>query len=403
MKTSLTVIPNEPLSSRFAYLHTHVGRDLRLDFLRGLIMLVVISVHMEYFSLFSMFAWGRIGHVSSAEGFVALSGIVLGIVYRRRLHREGFKNCAIKLWQRSFQLYRINLFIILSIAVLGTIPSINIFEVSHWASPAAPDKIYSLYPPATASWQTILQQALLLRIGPHQFQVIGLYVVLIALAPLVLFCLHHQKTLLLIVASCLLYWINHKLNLRITGAGFERGFPTLTWQLLFVNGMVIGYHHEKVLGFLIDHKNKFVIFIAGLVCLAFMFLALNNPNPIFWPWRTFSLIDPAYHHEIYMTWFQKNTLGLGRVLNNIVLFIVFYYALSHYWMPINKTLGWLLVPLGQASLYVFILHVYFIILFSNTSLPGYNNFFINTGIHLATILIIWAMVKYRVLFNLIPR
>ncbi|MBE0468509.1 MAG: OpgC domain-containing protein [Methyloprofundus sp.] len=403
MKTFSVVTPSTPLSSQFAYLHNHVGRDLRLDFLRGLIMLVVISVHMEYFSLFSLFAWGRIGYVSSAEGFVTLSGIVLGVVYRRRLSREGFKSCAIKLWQRSFQLYRINLFIILSIAVLRMIPSINTFEVSNWVSLAAPDQVYPLYPPVTASWSTILQQALLLRIGPHQFQVIGLYVVLIALAPLVLFGLHQRKTLLLIGASCLLYGINQKLHLSITGAGFERAFPTLTWQFLFINGMAVGYHHEKVLGYLIDPKNKPLICIAGLICLVFIFLSLNNPKPIFWPWRTFSLIDPAYLHEIYMGWFQKNTLGLGRVINNIVLFIVFYYALSHYWMPINKALGWLLVPLGQASLYVFILHVYFIILFSSTSLPGYHNFFINTGIHLATILIIWAMVKYRVLFNLIPR
>ncbi|MCF7969789.1 MAG: OpgC domain-containing protein [Methylococcaceae bacterium] len=396
MKTAPIVTPSDPLSSKFAYLHNHhIGRDLRLDFLRGLIMLVVISVHIEYFSLFSMFAWERIGYVSSAEGFVALSGIVLGIVYKRRLHREGFKSCAIKLWQRSFQLYRINLFIILSIPVLGTIPGINIYEVSHWQN-------WSLYPPVTASWQEILQQALLLRIGPHQFQVIGLYVVLMALAPLVLFCLQRQKTLLLIVMSCLLYGLNHKLHLRITGAGFERGFPSLTWQLLFVNGMAVGYHHEKVLGYLIDRKNKILILIAGLICLAFLILNLNKPSVIFWPWQTLSLIDPVYLQEIYRIWFQKNNLGLGRIINNIALFIVLYYALSHYWLPINKALGWLLIPLGQASLYVFILHVYFIILVSNTPLPGYHNFFINTGIHLATILIIWAMVKYRVLFKLIP-
>ena len=392
-----------PISNKFAYPVFNGGRDLRLDFLRGLIMLVVITVHMEYFSLFSMFVWERIGYVSSAEGFVVLSGIVLGIVYKKRIVREGFKNSALKLWKRSFQLYRVNLFVILSISLLGALPFVNIFEVSHWVPMHAKDQIYPLYPPITASWIEIVQQALLLRIGPHQFQVIGLYVGLIALAPLILFCLHRQKTLLLIAASWSLFLINQELQLRITGARFEWGFPSLTWQLLFINGMAIGYHNEKILGYMADGNSKALILIAILVCLAFLFLALNNPNAIFWPWRTLSNIDASYHHEIYVAWFQKSTLGLGRIINNIALFIVFYYVLSRYWLPINKAFGWLLIPLGQASLYVFILHIYFIILVSNSSLGEYDSFLVNSAIHASTILLIWAMVKRRVLFQIIPR
>ena len=392
-----------PISSKFAYPVFNGGRDLRLDFLRGLIMLVVITVHMEYFSLFSMFVWERIGYVSSAEGFVVLSGIVLGIVYKKRIVREGFKNSALKLWKRSFQLYRVNLFVILSISLLGALPFVNIFEVSHWVPMHAKDQIYPLYPPITASWIEIVQQALLLKIGPHQFQVIGLYVGLIALAPLILFCLHRQKTLLLIAASWSLFLINQELQLRITGARFEWGFPSLTWQLLFINGMAIGYHNEKILGYMADGNSKALILIAILVCLAFLFLALNNPNAIFWPWRTLSNIDASYHHEIYVAWFQKSTLGLGRIINNIALFIVFYYVLSRYWLPINKAFGWLLIPLGQASLYVFILHIYFIILVSNSSLGEYDSFLVNSAIHASTILLIWAMVKRRVLFQIIPR
>jgi len=97
--------------------------------------------------------------------------------------------------------------------------------------------VHALYPPATANWQEILLQALSLKIGPHQFQSIGLYVGLIAIAPLILLALHRQKTLLLIAASWALFWINHQLQFKITGARFEWGFPTLTWQLLFIHGM----------------------------------------------------------------------------------------------------------------------------------------------------------------------
>jgi hypothetical protein len=327
----------------------------------------------------------------------------LGIVYKKRLLQEGFKSAVLKLWKRSFQLYRVNLFVILSIALLGKISFINIFEVTHWVPVLEQHQAYPLYPPAATPWFEIIQQALLLRIGPHHFQVIGLYVGLIAIAPLVLYCLYRQKTVLLIVGSCLLFWLDHRLQLRITGARFELGFPTLTWQLLFINGMVIGYHNEKILGYIADRKNGVLIVIAGLVSLAFLFIALNKPNAVFWPWQTFSSINPVYYHEMYLAWFQKSTLGIGRVINNLSLYIVFYYALSHYWLPLNKALGWLLIPLGQASLYVFIVHVYFIILVSNTSLPENHNFYVNSMIHATTILLIWAMVKRRVLFQLIPR
>lgn len=85
-------------------------------------MLVVITVHLEYFSLMAMFAWERVGLISSAEGFVALSGLVVGIVYRKKLYKDGFMPTAKKLLARSFQLYRVNIAVILSIALIGLLP-----------------------------------------------------------------------------------------------------------------------------------------------------------------------------------------------------------------------------------------------------------------------------------------
>ncbi|MCF6202470.1 MAG: OpgC domain-containing protein [Methylococcaceae bacterium] len=394
---------NNKNTSRNKYPGNSGGRDLRLDFLRGLIMLVVIVVHMEYYSFFSMFVWERIGLISSAEGFVGLSGIVLGIVYKNRLLRDGFKSSAIKLWKRSFQLYRINVFIVLSIALLGLLPFINVFEVTHWIPNTQRSRAFLLYPADGTPWVEIFKQAFLLKIGPHQFQVIGLYVGLIATAPFVLYFLHRKKTIWLMVISFIIYGINQKYQFRITGARFEWGFPTLTWQLIFINGMVVGYHQEKILGYITERKNKILVIIASCFSLAFLFLALNNPNAVYWPLRDLAGLDGELFRQIYLNWFQKPTLGLGRIFNNITLFIVFYYALTHYWFPINKALGWLVIPLGQASLYVFIVHIYFILLFSNTPLGSYDSFILNTAIHATAITLIWLMVKHKVLFQLIPR
>ena len=376
-------------------------RDLRLDFMRGLIMVYVVVVHIECYSLFSLFAWERLGIISSAEGFVFLSGLVAGLVYGKRAVSEGMRAVFRKLWKRSFQLYRVNVFVILSIALLGLIPLVNVFEVTHWWVPGRPDQAFALYPSASTPWWDVFLQAAMLKIGPHQFQIIGLYVVLLAVAPMAIYALMRGYTRPLLVLSWTLYGMNAFLSLRLTTSRFELGFPLLTWQLLFFNGMVIGYHREKVLGYLVEHRWIFVLAVS--LSIGFILLGYNNPGTIFWPWRTWSFISGEAYANMYITWFNKTTLGLGRLLNNAALFVTIYVLLSRYWHLFNRAIGWLVIPLGQASLYVFTLHVYFILMLNNTPIPAQQSFVLNTLVHGGTVLIIWTMVRHKFLFGWIPR
>jgi hypothetical protein len=378
-------------------------RDLRLDFMRGLIMVYVVVVHIECYSLFSLFAWERLGIISSAEGFVFLSGLVAGLVYGKRAATDGMQAVVRKLWKRSFQLYRVNVFVILSIAVLGLIPLVNVFEVTHWWVPGRPDQAFALYPSAAIPWWDVVLQALALKIGPHQFQIIGLYVVLLAAAPAIIFSLMRGYTRQILVLSWMLYGINAFLSLRLTWSRFELGFPLLTWQLLFFNGMVIGYHREQVLGYLVNPKNRWIFILAVSLSIGFILLGYNNPGTMFWPWRTWSFISGETYANMYLTWFSKTTLGLGRLLNNAALFVTVYVLLSRYWHLFNRAIGWLVIPLGQASLYVFTLHVYFILALNNTPIPAQQSFVLNTLVHAGTILTIWTMVRHKFLFGWIPR
>ena len=77
------------------------------------------------------------------------------------------------------------------------------------------------------------------------------------------------------------------------------------------------------------------------------------------------------------------------------------------WRPIERALGWLLIPLGQASLYAYAVHLFVIVLAYNVPPyvggvePGWELH--NTIGQLLLVLLIWAMVKRKVLFGLIPR
>lgn len=389
-------------TSTMVYPTSGDGRDLRIDLLRGLIMVYLIIVHFELASALSLFAWDRLAFVSSAEGFVFLSGIVVGMVYRRRMERDGLAEATRLLWRRAWQLYRVNLFVIASLAVLRLVPGVNVFELTHWINPWSGES-FPLYPPAGTVWWEYVEQILLLRIGPHQFQVIGLYVVLLAGAPLALYLLGQRLTWVVLLLSWGAYALNHFLLLKLTGARYEYAFPTLTWQLLFFNGLLIGYHRDLTLEFLAGPASRWLVYLCVALLAGFLFLANNNPHPLFWPWGQMDFIDPRTFGEMYQRWFLKTPLGLGRLLNDVAAFIVAYHLLSRYWSPVSRVVGRLLIPLGQNSLYVFILHIYVLLLLYNTPLPALDLFWLNTVLHIGVIASIWLMAERRFLFSIVPR
>jgi hypothetical protein len=388
-------------TNTLAYPHGN-KRDLRIDFLRGTIMVYVLIVHFEYFSIFGIFAWDRLAIVSSAEGFVFLSGMVVGMVYKRRQEQHGWMDASRSLWRRAFKLYQVNVYMILGILLLGLLPFVNLFEVTHWTSPWSKES-FPLFPAPGTGLTEIIWHTLLLRIGPHQYQIIGLYVVLLALAPLALYLLARGKWLWLVLLCWLLYVINTWYHLRITGARYEMAFPTLTWQLLFFHGMVIGYYREKVMGYIINPNGRWMVYLSLVLIVAFFLYGANNHGSLFWPWGHLDWIDHGTYQFIYHKFFNKTFLGLGRVLNNVVLFVVAYYLLTNYWSLLHRWFGWLFIPLGQNSLYVFTLHVLLIIIVSNTPFHEMDDFAVKSLLHLTIIMFTWLMVKRQVLFSVIPR
>ena len=100
-------------------------RDLRLDWVRGLAIVFVVLNHINIPSLFQLVTQETIGPVSGAELFVALSGVVLGIVYRQRSRRLDMVGVTGLLWSRAFKLYRTALVVVLGAFVLTLVPAVN--------------------------------------------------------------------------------------------------------------------------------------------------------------------------------------------------------------------------------------------------------------------------------------
>jgi hypothetical protein len=92
-------------------------RDVRIDWLRGLAMTCVIINHSRLSSLLSWFSYERFWVVTAAEVFVVLSGVVIGMVYGRRLARDGWQAVVRGLGRRALFLY--SMFVGVTVSILA--------------------------------------------------------------------------------------------------------------------------------------------------------------------------------------------------------------------------------------------------------------------------------------------
>jgi hypothetical protein len=295
--------------------------------------------------------------------------------------------------------------------LLRYVPYLDVTSVTTFTDPYTAVS-YSLYPNISDGLFNLMWQALLLRCGPHQFQILGLYVGLFGLiTPIAFFFLSRKKVFLLLGMSWGIYWINflypesaHSVaEIRPTGAQFEFAFPLLAWQLVYIHGMVLGYHKQRVVDYFTSYQGRVMIYVAMFLALCFVAFSMNHPISEFPSWAKFSFVSPDVFNEIYFNYFQKYKLGPGRLFNLAVWVVATYALLSRFWLPFERLLGWFLIPLGQASLYVFFVHVFIIIGVNNSPFPGYQGFWVNTGLHVGTLLLVWGMIKVKFLFRWIPQ
>jgi len=385
-------------------------RDLRFDMMRGFAMLMVLVAHFNFFSIFMFICWERVGVVSSADMFIILAGIFVGSNYARKLQTTDYMVCTRELVNRGVKLYLIMSTLVIIIGLIRYVPFIDSTDVTSFTDPFT-RTVYPLYPQKEQGFMFLIHQCLLLRAGPHQFQIIGLYIVMFMLTPLLLWAIIQKYTRITLLISWGLYFYNLSTpesqpgtaEIRITGALFEFGFPIIVWQLIYVHGVILGYYWDKVYAFMTETlAGRVIIYICVILSILFFIFTQNNPLDEFPAWTKLSMIPPEEFKVLYQEYFLKYKLGPGRLLNSVALYVTSYLVLTRFWVPINKAFGWMFIPIGQHTLYVFYVHVFILLLLNNTPLPGYHDFWVNSGIHLGLLFLILLMIKTRFLFRWLP-
>ncbi len=199
--------------------------------------------------------------------------------------------------------------------------------------------------------------ALTLRYSFHGSDVLVMYTIMLAAAPAIIYLFYRGHTGLTLVLSVVIWSLCQRFpsGTSLPWIVANSAFPVAAWQMLFTLGMAAGYHREKVTGWLTRSVGS-----AGLVMLGSgsLYYVLLRSEQILGDVRIplGFLGDPTYS-----SLFAKVELAPLRVLAFLAIAMFAYTALSSLWAPINASLGWLIIPLGQNSLYVYIVHLFVVV------------------------------------------
>ena len=385
------------LLASMRFVATPLGRDPRLDLLRGFCVFAMIVDHIGGPSWLYVLTGGNTGPVTAAEGFVFLSGLVFGIVSRRRVLREGALTAIRSALARAWTLYAVT--VVLTLSFIGLTVGTRL---AIWVDRSLLGEI--------GSWPDLIASVVLLRFTWHGTDILALYALLLVAAPLGLLLLSGSHGWRLLAGSWSLWLLFQVAPERaVIPWPIEHAvtFPFAAWQVLFVNALVLGYHREELAAWLTRETERpggvgtgYRLSLGAAACGLLILAVALRTGPAYAMGQTMPVLAT-------LDLFDKASLGIGRLVMFGSVALPVYAVLTLCWRPIERAVGWLLIPLGQASLYAYAVHLFVIVLAYNvppyvgTDRPGWELH--NTVGQLLLVLLVWAMVKRRVLFGLIPR
>src|SRR5436190_710042 len=211
-------------------------RDLRVDLLRGFCIFAMVVDHFGGDSWLYAITGGNRFYVSAAEGFIFISGFVMGQAYRRKRDRSGLVNAMSDALVRARTLYiaTVALTLIFSILYLYT-------DIQLWTGRDFGLGIDSLAEIAVA--------ALTLHYTYHGTDILAMYTLLLLVAPLILLLLSVGEWYWVLGVSWL-WWLIYQFYPEEASIPWYirhgENFPIAAWQVLFVTGHVLGFYREAL-------------------------------------------------------------------------------------------------------------------------------------------------------------
>ncbi len=313
-------------------------RLIELDVLRGFLLFWMALTHLP--TRASMISNQTFGFVSGAEGFIFLSGFMIGMIEQRLQNKRNEWATVRDLGKRTIRVYLYH-------AGLLAIAFTLVAAIGVGLHRTALENLLGYY---IAQPRQAVIAAVLLEYRPSLLDILPMYVVFMALTPLIRSIAQRWswKPILLVSFSL---WAAAQFGLRAWL--YQRGdlfglpvpqnatgsFDLYGWQLVWITGLALG---TAVITHTVSLKfSRPVMILSGIVATAFLILRYSPVEQWFGPDIVNFLVD-------------KWHLGLFRIID--------FSAIAVLLIRFGRTIGSVaflrpLASLGQASLEVFCVHV----------------------------------------------
>jgi len=311
-------------------------RDYRLDFFRGLALLLIFVDHIPD-NVLGWFTLPSVAFSDAAEIFIFISGYAAAMVYGRAMERQGALFATARIYKRVWQLYVAHLFLFMLFNAEVS------YTVQRFNNPMYNDELHVgdfLDMPDTA-----IVKALTLQFQPTFLDILPLYIALLAVFPLILLGLRRGVAFVL-VPSALLYAAVQVWGFNAPGFPASRTwfFDPFAWQLLFVIGAIFGYaraHGRTVLPY-----RRILVPLAAAIIGELFAIKLS--------WTLHGIWDSFPGLFLRLLWpVDKTLLSPVRLLNFLALAVLAGHLIRPSARWLMGRCAWPLVICGQNSLEVF--------------------------------------------------
>lgn len=313
-----------------------------LDALRGLFLVWMTLTHLP--THFSNLVNEPFGFISSAEGFVFLSALLIGRLYIRKMLQDP-AGVRAHMWKRSLKLYAYHMFLLAFAFTVAATWAVH----SHRVAITNLLNFY-LHHPGTA----ILGSVLLIYCPPL-FDILPMYVLFLFLTPLLLRAALRVGWKILLTASTLVWmlaqfgvrdivhnWIVHATHLQIplqeTGA-----FNMFAWQAVWIVGLWLGACSARE-AIPLARVPRWGVALSAAICGFFIAVRFGGLGPHLTEQSLGILLD-------------KWQIGPLRALNIAAFLVIFYWMRKYIRLVVAREP---FLTLGKASLQVFCAHLFFV-------------------------------------------
>ena len=203
-------------------------RDPRIDVLRGIALVMIFVDHIPGNTL-SLVTLRNFGFSDAAEVFVLLAGISSMLAFGRVFEREGARSGLRRIVVRLARIYLFQIGLLLT-----TLAVVLLWTTHHQLQP-------TLVAPILNAPVSGIARGLTLHAVPGYLDILPLYLVLLAVFPVVYLCLRFSPGLTLGVSAALWLAVNLDPNLNLPNwmDGGRWFFNPFAWQLLFTIGAAL--------------------------------------------------------------------------------------------------------------------------------------------------------------------